>query len=95
MYRPKPIDTSQVELPESILPLVDSLAEHLHELWARQRMTEGWTPGPQQLGGTKEHPHLVPFGQLPDSEKAFDRNSAVETLKALIALGYRIEKQSR
>ena len=56
-------------------------------------MAEGWTLGPKQQGGTKEHPHLIPYEQLPESEKAFDRNSAIEMIKALVALGYRIEKK--
>jgi ryanodine receptor 2 len=91
-YEPKPIDTSKVELTEDIGRLVDRLAENSHDVWARGRMAQGWRYGPQRDDARREHPCLVPYDQLPDSEKEYDRNSAMETLKAVMALGYRIEK---
>jgi ryanodine receptor 2 len=90
-YQPKPIDTASVTLDEPIVRLTERLAEHAHDLWALRRMSEGWTCGPRRSDAKKKHPCLVPYDQLPESEKQYDRSAAMETLKAVIALGYRIE----
>ena len=90
-YIPKPIDTSGIELPEDIKLLTEQLAENTHEHWAAGRLSEGWTLGPQRSDAKKRHPCLVPYRELPESEKQYDRNTAMETLKAILALGYRIE----
>jgi len=92
-YEPSPIDTSGVTLTDEIVDLTERLAENTHDLWARQRMAEGWRYGPKRDDTTKKHPDLVPYGDLPDSEKEYDRKTAMETLKAIIALGYRIGKE--
>jgi hypothetical protein len=91
-YEPSPIDTSGVTLTDEIAELTERLAENTHDLWARQRMAEGWRYGPKRDDTAKEHPDLVPYGDLPDSEKEYDRKTAMETLRAIIALGYRINK---
>jgi hypothetical protein len=91
-YQPKPIDTSDVQLSATLLALTEQLAANAHDLYARQRMAEGWRYGPQRNDVTKENPTLVPYQDLPESEKDYDRNMAMETLKAIIALGYRIEQ---
>lgn len=91
-YTPQPIDTSRVELPPEIRQLTEQLAENTHDHWAQQRLADGWTYGPQRDDAQKKHPCLVPYADLPDSEKVYDRKSAMETLKAIMALGYRIEK---
>ena len=80
------------KLTDEILKLTELLAENAHDIWARQRMSEDWTYGPKRDDAAKKHPELVPYSKLPDSEKEYDRNAAMETLKAIIALGYRIEK---
>jgi RyR domain len=91
-YEPKPIDTSKVQLPEEILDLGERLAENAHDIYGRQRLAEGWRYGPARNDAIKENPTLVPYKDLPESEKEYDRQMAMETLKAIIALGYRIEK---
>ena len=91
-YEPEPIDTSHVELTPEILDLTELPARHTHDIWARQRMADGWQYGPRRDDARKEHPCLVPYEQLPDSEKQYDRNTAMQTLKAVLALGYRIGK---
>ena len=92
MYRPKPIDTSHVRLPRGVTKLVERLAEHNHDIWAQQRMREGWKYGPRRDDKKKQHPDLVPYVDLPDSEKEYDRKAALGTVKAILALGYRVEK---
>jgi hypothetical protein len=92
-YNPKPVDTSKIALSKEILELTEHLAENAHDIWAKQRMAEGWTYGLRRDDKEKKHPDLVPYKDLPDSEKEYDRKAAMETLKAIIALGYRIEKE--
>ena len=89
-YAPAPIDTSEVSLPDEIQQLVEKLAENAHDTWSIQRIREGWTFGPQRNDERKEHPDLVPYADLPESEKEYDRSAALGTLKAVLALGYRI-----
>ncbi len=89
-YQPQPIDTSGVALPPEIHQLTERLAENAHEIWARQRITDGWHYGPKRDDARKEHPCLVPYDQLPEDEKQYDRGAAMETLRAILSLGYRI-----
>jgi len=91
-YDPRPIDTKTITLSPEILSLSERLAEHAHDVWARRRLEEGWTLGPKRDDTGKQHPCLVPYSALPESEKQYDRATALETLKAITALGYRIEK---
>jgi class 3 adenylate cyclase len=91
LYRPTALDTAKVTLDEEILELTELLAEHSHATWARQRLDDGWRQGPERHDGRKEHPGLRPYADLPESEKQYDRATALETLKAIRALGYRIQ----
>jgi RyR domain len=86
------IDTRGVGLPMDIAPLVETLAKHSHEMWASQRIADGWTWGETRDDARKKHPCLVPYDELPESEKLYDRNAATETLKAIVVLGYRIQQ---
>lgn len=87
-YEPKPIDTAGVTLSADVLKLTEQLAENTHEVWAKTRIEQGWTFGPVRDDANKRHPCLVPYSELPESERVFDRNTAMETLKAVVALGY-------
>jgi ryanodine receptor 2 len=91
-YIPKPIDTTGVQLTDDIMKLTETLAKNAHEVWARGRMAEGWRYGPRRDDERKEHPALIPYEDLPESEKEYDRNTAMETLRVITALGYRILK---
>jgi ryanodine receptor 2 len=90
-YTPHPIDISSVKLSPALLLLTERLAENAHDLWAAQRIKEGRTFGPQRDDQAKKHPCLVAYAELPESEKEYDRQAALGTLKAILALGYRIE----
>jgi hypothetical protein len=90
-YEPRPIDTSAIELSDDLLGLTEKLAENAHDNWARRRMSEGWTWGPARDDPARRHPDLVPYRELSEAEKHYDRDTAMETLRAIIALGYRIE----
>lgn len=91
-YEPTPIDTNDITLPSDILELAEILAKNTHDVWSTQRIKEGWQYGPARNDEKKQHPGLVGYEELPESEKAYDRNTAFETLKVLVKLGYRIEK---
>lgn len=91
-YSPQPINTDNIQLPEKLVELTENLAENTHEIWAKQRLEEGWKYGEERNDKRKEHPCLVPYAELPEPEKQYDRNTAIETLKVVMKLGYKIEK---
>jgi hypothetical protein len=93
-YQPAPIDTATVRLPSEIAVLVERLAKNAHDLWAQQRLRDDWRFGPRRDDTKKENPCLVPHEDLPESEKVYDRQAAMETIKAILALGYRIDKDN-
>ena len=90
-YIPRPIDVSGVDLPMSLVRLAESLAENVHDTWAQARIESGWTYGPERNDVQKQNPCLVPYSELPESEKAYDRDTAIGTLKAILKLGFKIE----
>lgn len=92
MYVPNPTDTSAVVLPAELVELTEKIAENVHEVWAQGRIREGWVYGPVRNDATKETPCLVPYDALPEMEKDYDRNTAMETIKLIMQLGYRIQK---
>ena len=89
-YKPKPVDTSDVQLTDDIVSLSEKLAKNTHEIWAAQRIAEGWVYGEQRDDVAKTHPCLVPYEELPEEEKEYDRNTSLGTLKTMIKLGYSI-----
>ncbi len=91
-YDPKPIDAPDGALTPEILELTEQLARSAHDAWARRRLDEGWRRGPRRDDAKKEHPCLVPYEELPDAEKEYDRSVSLETLRTLVGLGYRIER---
>lgn len=91
-YRPEPIDTSGVVLSEELLALTERLAENIHEIWASLRMEEGWMHGAAIDSEQRLHSRLVPYAELPESEKKYDRLMALETLRVIVASGFRIER---
>ena len=93
MYQPKPMDTEHIRLPEELLELTEKIAENVHENWAAARISEGWVYGPLRDDTKRQTPCLVPYDQLPEEEKEYDRRTALQTIKMMIALGYRITKE--
>ena len=89
-YTPSPIDTSDVKVPQELESLKESLAKNTHEAWAAARSRQGWTNGPLRDDTLKTHPDLIPYEDLPDEEKEYDRVTAMETIKLILKLGYRI-----
>ena len=92
MYKPKPIDTRDIELPESLMALTEQIAENVHDIWAVNKIKEGWTYGETKDLVKKTTPQLVPYSELPEREKDYDRNTAMETLRLIVKLGYEISE---
>lgn len=91
-YTPAPLDTRDIELPKELDELIERMACNVHEVWAHGRMAEGWTWGEQRDDQLKTHPCLVPYEELPDAEREYDRQTAVQTLKLILKLGFKIHK---
>lgn len=91
-YTPQPIDTSGIILTEEMNALAEQLAKNVHELWAQNRMEQGWTYGAERNDALKQHPCLIPYEELPEIEKDYDRTTALGTLKMICKLGFRIVK---
>lgn len=91
-FQPSPIDTTTIRLPEELLMLTEKLAQNAHDVWARGRISQGWTYGSVRDDALKQTPCLVPYSELSEGEKAYDRNTALETIKLIVKMGYQIVK---
>lgn len=91
-YIPQPIDTKDILLPEELDLLVEQMAKNVHEVWALSRINQGWKYGNTRDDIKKEHPCLIPYEELPEEEKVYDRDTALSTLKLIKKLGFNISK---
>ncbi len=92
-YIPQPLDTSDIQLPEELMLLVEQMSKNVHEVWAKNRIEQGWCYGKERNDTLKQHPCLIPYEDLPESEQAYDRDTAISTLKLICKLGFRISKK--
>lgn len=91
-YTPQPVDTSGIQLPDELVPLIEEMARNVHEVWARNRINEGWSLGAERDDANKKHPCLVRYDDLPEIEKEYDRATSQETLKLILKLGFSISR---
>ena len=91
-YTPQPIDTTDVKLPEELGQLIEQMSKNVHEVWAETRISQGWTYGEQRNDEFKTHPCLVPYEELPEEEKEYDRDTSIGTLKLIMKLGFKISQ---
>ena len=91
-YIPHPQDVSDVELPDEVKALAEQIARNVHEVWAQSRLAQGWTLGAERSDTLKTHPCLVPYEELPEVEKQYDRDTALGTLKFILKKGFKITK---
>lgn len=91
-YIPQPIDTKDVVLPEELSSLAEEIAKNVHEVWSEGRMKEGWAYGVKRDDVKKHHPCLVPYEELSETEKEYDRNTAMGTLRFILKLGFKISR---
>ncbi len=94
MYQPKPINTDDIVLSEELIDLTEKIAANVHEVWALGRVSDGWSYGKKRDDQLKQTPCLVPYDELPESEKQYDRDTAIQTLKLIVSLGYSIRKDN-
>lgn len=92
-YTPQPVDTSDVRLPAELDELVEKIAKNVHEVWAQSRMEQGWTYGDERSDELRHHPCLIPYEELPEIEKDYDRDTALGTLKLICKLGFKITRE--
>lgn len=91
-YNPQPIETKGVVLPEELAELAEDIAKNVHEVWSAGRMKKGWTYGEERNDAEKKHPCLVPYEELSEEEKEYDRNTSIETIKLILKLGFKITR---
>ena len=89
---PQPMDTSDVQLPEDLSELIELMSKNVHEVWAKNRLDQGWVYGENRSDALKHHPCLIPYEELPEVEKDYDRDTALGTLKLIMKLGFKISK---
>lgn len=92
-YTPQPIDTTSIELPQELMNLAEEMAKNVHDIWAVGRMASGWTYGETRDDARKTHPCLIPYEELPEFEKEYDRRTSIETLKFILIQGFEIVKK--
>ncbi|NXX75670.1 RYR2 protein, partial [Urocolius indicus] len=90
-YKPAPMDLSFIKLTPSQESMVDKLAENAHNVWARDRIRQGWTYGIQQDVKNRRNPRLVPYALLDDRTKKSNKDSLREAVRTLLGYGYNLE----
>lgn len=93
VYEPSPIALDDVTLDDDLTELQEAIAENAHEIWAKNRTSQGWTYGPERNDPQKQTPDMVPYCNLPESEKLYDREMAMQTLKLVKKLGFEIKRR--
>ena len=91
-YTPEPIETTDIEVSDELISLSEKLAKNTHEVWSKSRISQGWSWGEIRDDEKRQHPDLIPYDELPEEEKDYDRNTSMETIKVILSLGYRITK---
>ena len=89
-YIPQPINTKDVVLPKELIPLAEEIAKNVHDVWSEGRIKDGWKYGEERNDAEKLHPCLVPYEELTEAEKEYDRNTSQETLRLIMKLGFKI-----
>lgn len=92
-YNPSPIETNDIILPNELNELAELIAKNVHEVWSAGRLADGWTYGEERNDALRQHPCLVPYEELSEEEKEYDRHTSQETLKMIVKLGWKIVKE--
>jgi len=92
-WLPAPINTTDIELSDDMKELAERIARNIHEVWGAARKNEGWTWGPQRDDEKLETPNMVPYDELTECERDYDRRTVTETIKTLLYMGYDISKK--
>lgn len=92
MWQPQPIDTSGIEIPEPVRAVRETLSRQAHDIWDAKRLADGWTHGEARDDDRRTHPNLVPYEDLDDRDRSYDRELIDGTIRLLLKLGFRIER---
>lgn len=92
-YEPHPLDLDDVTIEPELLELREAIAENAHEVWAKTRKDQGWAYGAERDDTKKLHPDMIPYNLLPESEKEYDRQMAINTIKLVKKLGWELKKR--
>lgn len=92
-YEPHPLDLDDVEIEPELMDLREAIAENAHEVWAKTRKDQGWLYGKERDDAKKLHPDMIPYNLLPESEKEYDRQMAINTIKLVKKLGWELKKR--
>ena len=90
-YIPAPVSLDDVMLPDALIRLTETIARNTHEVWSAKRLEEGWRYGKRRNDALKIHPNLVPYEQLSEADREYDRATALNAIKLLVKLGYSID----
>ncbi|MFR9642059.1 MAG: RyR domain-containing protein [Rikenellaceae bacterium] len=93
MYIPKPLNTEEVTLPAELEQLTEAMSKNVHEQWSAGRIADGWVYGSERNDALRTTPCLVPYEQLSEEEREYDRATALATLKFIVASGFDIVKR--
>lgn len=91
-YNPQLFFDSTIPLPEDLESLKEDLSKNIHDVWAAKRMADGWKYGPVRDDAKKEHPCLIPYEDLSEEEKDYDRATALSTIRFILSQGYSLSK---
>ncbi|NVN93832.1 MAG: Ryanodine receptor Ryr [Bacteroidetes bacterium] len=91
-YKPLPVILSMQSIPKELYELIEKMAQNVHEEWAEGRIREGWKYGKKRNDIKKENPSLVPYKELSESEKEYDRRTVIASISYLIDNGFEIKK---
>ena len=92
-YEPHPLNLDDVPIEPELLELREAIAENAHEVWAEARKREGWSYGSERDDTKKLHPDMLPYNLLPETEKEYDRQMAMNTIKLVKKLGWEFRKR--
>jgi hypothetical protein len=92
-YKPRPLKTSEVQLDPDLQANVEAIAQNIHEVWAQARQDGGWKYGPERNDELKEHPSMISYEALSESEKEIDRGTVEQTLKTAVKLGFEVRRR--
>jgi len=92
MYKPNPVDTTKVEISKELQDALEVVSKNIHEVWAKQKMDDGWTYAPETDEDKKTHRCITEYENLTEQDKQYDRNTVTQTVKTLLKMGYKITK---
>eukprot|EP00002_Diphylleia_rotans_P021370 TRINITY_DN4160_c0_g1_i4.p1 TRINITY_DN4160_c0_g1~~TRINITY_DN4160_c0_g1_i4.p1 ORF type:complete len:1093 (+),score=211.13 TRINITY_DN4160_c0_g1_i4:154-3432(+) len=90
-YNPRIMNIAGINI-DFIKDLIDVIAEHVHDQWTLTKLNDGWKYDPVRDNGKKQHPMMVPYKDLTENEKSYDKNMAKQSIRLIVSLGYTIKK---